>query len=353
VVPGSDTAHLALLGYDPYEYYRGRGTFEALGAGIPLEHGDVAFRGNLCTVDDDWNVLDRRAGRDSHGMDVLYESIDGQEIDGVRIKVQHTVEHRGAVVFSGKGLSNKVGNTDPHEVGVEVEHAEPSSDAGKKIADVLNKFTRQVYDILDPHPMNKERVKLGKKPANILLCRGAGMFESVDPFVSRYEMKPICIAGGALYKGVARYIGFDTPDVPGATGTVETNLRAKADAVIGAASTHDFVFAHIKGTDSCGHDGKFDGKRDMVSRIDAEFLGAVKDHFDVMAITGDHSTPVSAGRHTADPVPVLLYHKAVRSDDARRLTEQECVRGALGHINGVDVLKLILDYCDKSHMFGE
>ena len=358
-LPGSDTSHLAILGYDPYTCYKGRGTFEALGAGMELEPGDVAFRGNLCTVEEDAGQLmvkDRRAGRDDYRMADLYAALDGMAIEDCVAKVQHTVEHRSAVVISGPGLSHEIGNADPHEEDVPVLTVTPNcpdDPASVKAARILDAFTRKSYDTLKGHEANLDRVAQGKLPGNIVLCRGAGFFDPPGPFEYHHGITGCCIAGGALYKGVARFLGMTVLEVPGATGTAATDLGAKARAAIEQSEHFDLVFAHIKGTDSFGHDGKFDEKTAMIERIDGEFIAAVQDHFDVIAATGDHSTPCSAKRHSADPVPLLFYHKDARLDGAARLTETECAKGGLGVVRGIELMGVILDYMGKAHMFGE
>lgn len=352
-IPGSDTAHLAILGYDPFVFYKGRGAFEALGAGFELKDGDVAFRVNMATVDDKWNVLDRRSGRDDYGMKKLFAAIDNMEIDGIKIRVTHTVEHRGAALFSGSNLSVKVSNTDPHKENAKVEIAEPLDQSGEHIAKVLNEFTKRAYEILKDHPVNKERASKGIKIANIPLLRGPGECFRPEPFEKRFGIKAVCVAGGALYKGVARYLSFYTPDIEGATGTKNTNLRAKKDAVLKYMNDFDFVFAHLKGTDSCGHDGDFEGKKAFIERADKEFFDGLLDKFDVVVVTGDHSTPCVAKRHSMDPVPILFYHKDIRPDETTKLCEAQAYKGGLGRILGKELVPIILDYINKSNMFGE
>ena len=353
VVPGSDTSHLALFGYDPKVYYKGRGAFEAFGAGLELEHGDVAFRTNLGTVDENLVVTDRRAGRDPMGLDELYTTLDGMEFDDVNVKIKHTVEHRGALVLSGPGLSAEVTNTDPHEVGVKLLTAKPLAPEGEKTASVLNRFTDRARAILAEHPVNKTRQGQGKMVANVVLSRGAGIYFKPESFPEKYGLKGVCVAGGALYKGVARYVGMDVPDVAGATGTTATDLGAKAAAIKKVVADHDFVFAHVKGTDAAGHDGNADLKRRVIERVDRELIPEVLALFDIVVVTGDHSTPPCAKRHTADPVPILFWHADVRPDRSSRLCESECMTGGLGHIVGLDIMDLVLDYLGKSEMFGE
>jgi len=353
IIPGSDTAHLALFGYDPYKYYRGRGTFEALGAGFSLKKGDIAFRVNLGTVDNNLVIKDRRAGRDPYKLKELFESIDGIEINNVKISAKHTTEHRGVVILRGKNLTNKISDIDPHKIGVNVLRCKPLEKNAELTASVVKKLVDRAYKILSGHEVNKERKKKGKLPANYLLLRGAGVYEKIESFEERYGIKGCCIAGGALYKGVAKYIGMDVIDVKGATGTVNTDLKAKAKAVFDNFDKYDFIFVHIKGTDSASHDGDFDLKKKMIERIDSEFISEIKNLDCIKLLTGDHSTPVKLARHSSDPVPLLFWSKDVRKDNVKSFGEISCAEGGLGHLKGKDLMKIILDYMNKGVMFGE
>ncbi|MCK4310166.1 MAG: 2,3-bisphosphoglycerate-independent phosphoglycerate mutase [Methanomicrobia archaeon] len=353
IIPGSDTAHLALFGYDPSKYYRGRGTFEALGADFSLNKGDIAFRVNLGTVDNNLIIKDRRAGRDGYRLKELLESIDGMEIDGVKISAKHTTEHRGVVILRGKNLTNRISDIDPHETGVKVLRCNPLEKNAEFTASVVNKLVEKAYKIFADHEINKERKKKRKLPANYLLLRGAGIYEKIESFEDRYNIKGCCIAGGALYKGVAKYIGMDVIDVKGATGTVNTDLKAKAKAVFDNFDKYDFFFVHIKGTDSASHDGDFDLKKKMIERVDSEFISEIKDLDCIKLLTGDHSTPVRLARHSSDPVPILFWSEDVRKDNVKKFDEISCAEGGLGHVKGVDLMKIILDYMNKGEKFGE
>ncbi|MFH1285162.1 MAG: 2,3-bisphosphoglycerate-independent phosphoglycerate mutase [Candidatus Micrarchaeota archaeon] len=353
VIPGSDTAHLALFGYDPYKYYKGRGTFEALGSGMTLEHGDVAFRCNFATVDPKFKVIDRRAGR--IGTDIARElgkSLDGMEIDGVKIVFKPTTEHRATLVLRGKGLSCKVGDTDPHgcESVLEAKPLDGSKEA-KKTADVLNKFTKKSYELLKEHAINKNRAEKGENQANIALARGAGEFEAVDSLEKRFGFKSACIAGGALYKGVARFVGMDILDVKGATGTVDTNVLAKAKAAREALKKYDFVFVHVKGMDGASHDGNYDAKVKMVEKID-KLIGELLKENAYIILTGDHTTPIVKKEHSHEPVPICIYGKNVRIDDVKTFDEFAAAKGSLGQIRGIEVMQIIASLMGFTHIFG-
>ncbi|MEM3400092.1 MAG: 2,3-bisphosphoglycerate-independent phosphoglycerate mutase [Candidatus Micrarchaeia archaeon] len=355
IIPGSDTSHLALFGYEPEKFYPGRGPLEALGIGIELRDGDIAFRSNFATVDKDMNIIDRRAGRIEEGADELAKLIDGKEIDTVKIILKHSTQHRCALILRGDGLSANITDVDPHGAG-KVLKSEPidSTPEARKTSKVLNDFTKLSYDILSKAEINTRREREGKLPANIILSRGAGAYRRIQPFKERHGFSAACIAGGALYKGVAKYVGMDVIEVKGAIGTFNTDLSAKAKAVLEAFKTHEFVFLHIKGTDNAGHDGDFDGKVAMIEKIDA-MIGDLTPKLPegtYIILTGDHSTPISLKRHSSDPTPILIYGKNVRVDDVEKFDEISCARGSLGHLRGIELMPIIKDKMGHAHVYG-
>ncbi len=353
VRPGSDTAHLSLFGYDPWKYYLGRGVYEALGAGIELIEGDVAFRVNIATVENGI-VVDRRAGRNDYGVEELFSELDGEEINGVKIILKHTVEHRGVLVLRGKDLSKNVTSNDPHRIGEKVEEIKPLSDDAKFTAEVLRELTKKFEEIAKNHPINQEREKEGIPKANYLLIRGPGQFKPIDiTFEEKFNLKPAFIAGAALYKGVAKYVGMNIIKVPGATGTVNTSLFAKAEAAIRERDKHDIVIVHIKATDSLAHDRNPIGKKKFIERVDKYFFSRVKDEFDIIAVTGDHTTSSIFGDHTADPVPILIYSTlGQRKDPIKKFQERKSFRGILGYINGISLMNILLDKANLLPKYG-
>ncbi len=349
--PGSDTAHLSILGYDPYKVYTGRGPFEALGLGMDLKPGDIAFRGNFATVDKSLRVIDRRAGRIDTGTDKLASSLN-IEIDGINIMVKEGVEHRAGVVFRGDGLSPNVSDVDPHQENVFVHESRPLDNGAEKTADVLNKFTRKSYEILDQHPVNVERKKQGKNPANILLTRGAGIVPELDNFNEKYRLKSACVVGVPLISGICKLAGITPIKVPGATGTTNTNMQNKVKYAIDAFKTYDFLLMNIKATDVAGHDGNAVLKKEMIEKADIA-LEPVLDLLDeiTVMITGDHSTPCTVKDHTGDPLPVLISTNGIRSDGIEEWNEISASRGSL-RITGRDVINVLLNYSDRAEKFG-
>ncbi len=353
IIPGSDTAHLALFGYDPAIYYQGRGVYEALGAGIKLKPSDVAFRANFATLSKDGKIIDRRAGRNDCCLDELAESLDGMKIGDTKIIFKHTVEHRGVLILRGKGLSKDVSDSDPHKVGVKPNQPNPTSKSksAQKTAKVLSKFLRETEKILKDAKENKKRIRKGLLPANTVLIRGAGQYKPVEPMEKRYNVKGVAVAGGALYKGVARAVGMKVLNVPGATGDKNTNLENKIEYAINSNS--EFVFLHVKATDSFSHDGDYIGKRDFISKVDKIIVSRAMKEFDVIFVSGDHSTFSSLGEHTSDPVPILLSgdQKLFRAD-LGKFSERYAALGQ-HKICGLDVMPMLLSKAGVVGKYGE
>ena len=349
VVPGSDTSHLNILGYDPKTYYIGRGPFEALGLGIKLEHGDVSFRANFATANGD-KVIDRRAGRiDTQTAAKLAKELESiKKIEDIEVIFKSSVEHRGVLILRGKGLSTDITSTDPHDELVEICKPTSTTKEAEKTARIVNEFIKQSRQKLETAASNKNR----DKPANIILVRGAGQFKVVPKFEERFGLRAICVAGGALYKGTSRYVGIEVAEVPGATGDKHTNLKNKADAVVNSLNEgYDFVFLHIKACDSAGHDGDFKTKKEMLEKID-KILPILEKTGAYIVITGDHSTPCARKAHSGHEVPILVYGDQERIDEVKKFDEISCENGGLGHMRGEDVIPLILNLIEKAEKYG-
>jgi 2,3-bisphosphoglycerate-independent phosphoglycerate mutase len=350
---GSDTAQLSLFGYDPYEIYTGRGPFEAAGLGLELKHGDIAFRCNFATVDENMKVVDRRAGRISEGTDVLAKLLDGMRLDGVQILFKEAVEHRAVLVLRGEGLSGNVTDIDPHE-NAPMHAAKPLTPEAEKTARVVNQFVKKSYELFKDHEINKKRKAEGLLPANIVLPRGGGMYPKIKSFKDLYGMRPVCIAGVTLIKGICRVVGMDVMDVKGATGTLKTDMMAKAKAVLTALNDYDFIYVNIKAPDICGHDGLAKKKVEIIEKID-QMVGYLKNNMPLdvcFVVTADHSTPISVGDHSGDPVPVLIHSEDVRRDDVTHFDEVSCARGALGRIRARNIMPILMNLTNRAEKFG-
>ncbi len=349
---GSDTAHLSLLGYNPYEVYTGRGPFEAAGLDMDLEPGDIAFRCNFATVDENMRVIDRRAGRIKSGTHELVKELNGIEIEGVEFYIKPGVEHRAALVMRGPNLSPQITDVDPHETNAAVHEAKPLVPEAEKTARVLNKFVKLAHEILDNHPVNIERKNKGLPPANILLPRGAGMVPHLKKFENMWNMKGACVVGTPLIRGICKLAGIEPIDFPGATGSYDTDMLGKMTKAVEALETYDFVLVNIKAPDLAGHDMKPVKKVEVIERID-DAIGHLMDILPentVVMITADHSTPCSVGDHTGDPVPVLLYSTDARRDGVR-FDEVSCAKGTL-RLCGKDVMPVLLNAANRAEKFG-
>lgn len=346
--PRSDTAHLALFGYNPKIHYMGRGPYEAAGAGFNLRKGDLAFRTNFGTVDANFKVIDRRAGR-INKTEPLIRAISGIKIKGVKFLVKRAYGHRAALIMRGKNLSEKIIDGDPHKIGVKVRKITPKdkSRTTKFTAQVLNKFLEKSYLILKSHKLNKKRKQLGKLPANYILIRGAGKIRKTPSFYQRYKLKACCVAGGNLYKGIAKILGMKLINVKGATGLPNTNLGAKLKKAKLALKKYDFVFCHIKATDSLAEDGNFRGKKEFIEKIDKNIKPLLRLKNTIIVITGDHSTCSLMKRHCVEPVPVLIYKKGMRRDNVSEFNEKTCQKGKLGKIRQLFLFPKILRLYNK------
>ncbi|MFW9798734.1 MAG: 2,3-bisphosphoglycerate-independent phosphoglycerate mutase, partial [Candidatus Thorarchaeota archaeon] len=347
ITPGSDTAHLALFGYDPVGEYPGRGPLEAFGAGLETKPGDVAFRSNFATVDSDMVVLDRRAGRDftPEEQAELQAALDGIEIDGVKVRFIATVEHRGALVLKGEGLYADISDVDPHETGKKILLVRGLTPEAEKTARIVNKLMKVAHERMKVLETNKERAKKGIPLANALLLRGPGRHTDVPPLPDRYGIKAAVIAGGALYIGTAKYVGMAHIPVEGQTGTIDTNFdNIAAKTIETIKSDYNYVFVHIKATDNASHDGDAKEKVLAIEKTD-EMVGKILDAVEnelVIAITGDHTTAVDVGEHQCDPVPIVFWSNFIRPDSVKRFSEIDAAQGALHTIRGIDVMPMLL-----------
>jgi 2,3-bisphosphoglycerate-independent phosphoglycerate mutase len=354
--PGSDTAHLALLGYDPHKYYTGRGPLECEGSGIHMEPGMIGFRCNFATLSPQGIITDRRAGR-IHDTLALSEAIQkGVDLSGFRVEFSFRsgAGHRAALALRGKGLGHCVSSNDPKKEGVpplKVKEGKQTQ-VDQKTADICNEFVKQSSEILFKHPINIERVEKGLNPANIVLMRGAGEMGNFEPFEKKYGLNGSVIAAASLITGIGNAVGLEHIPVDGITGSQDSNIAGKIAAAQDQLTKKDFVLVNIKGADESGHDGLAVQKRNFIEKIDAvlEPLLAQKDC--IIIICADHSTPCMIKDHSADPVPVIIRGEGVRMDDVVRFDEYSCAKGGLSRIHGCDLMPTALDLINRAHKFG-
>ncbi|KAK1440748.1 hypothetical protein QVD17_06579 [Tagetes erecta] len=342
---GSDTAHLSLLGYDPRVYYRGRGAFESMGAGLVMAPGDIAFKSNFATLDEKTGVVtSRRADRhfEEEGP-ILCAALDKMKLPSFpeyEVRVRYATEHRCGVVVKGPKLSGNISGTDPLKDNRLLLEAKPldNTEEAKHTAKVVNELSKEISKILVAHPLNQKRATEGKNIANIVLLRGCGIRIEVPAFEKKHGLRPCMVAPTKIIAGLGLSLGIDILEAPGATGDYRTLLTSKATAIAKALSApletcpnvfvpgedehkpgvsdgYDFGFLHIKAIDDAGHDKATVFKVKGLEAVDkaigqlarllweAESTGQFQFF---LCVTGDHSTPVEYGDHSFEPVPFTL-----------------------------------------------
>ena len=356
---GSDTSHISILGYNPYEVYTGRGPFEAAGIGIDVVAGDIAFRCNFSTQDENGIITDRRAGRIREGTKEIAETLNSIKLEGfedTKIIFKESTGHRAVLVLRGKGLSDKVSDADPKHEGKPPKKVIPLENTPEaiKTAELLNKFVETSYRLLKNHPVNLQRIEEGKKSANVILPRGAGAVPHVPPFNEKYGLKSACIAETGLIKGIGKIAGMDLIEVEGATGGIDTDLEKYTQTILEIANKEDynFILINIDGADEAGHDGEMNEKVKFIEKVDSVIGEVMKIDELYFILTADHSTPISVMDHTGDPVPIVIKGPEVRVDNVNKFNERSATDGGLFRIRGANVMNILMDLMNNSEKFG-
>ncbi|MCG3199757.1 MAG: 2,3-bisphosphoglycerate-independent phosphoglycerate mutase [Candidatus Omnitrophica bacterium] len=339
VTPGSGPAHLSLFGYDPIKHTIGRGVLEALGVDFPLRKGDVPARINFCTIGPDGLITDRRAGRipSEEGARVVAKLAAAIKLPGVECEIRHVKEYRAAVVLRGEGLGGEIADTDPQVTGKPPLEPAPTRDTpqNRKTAALLAEFAQQAKAILADEPK-----------ANMLTLRGIDLFEPLPSFQDLYHLNPTSIAVYPMYKGVSRLAGMTVQEHGQETPADEFAILEKV------WNNFDYFFIHIKKTDSYGEDGNFEGRVHVLEEVDALIPRLRALNPDVIAVTGDHSTPSPLKSHSWHPVPLMIYSKHCRADRVEGFNETALLAGGLGTIHGTSILPLMLANGKRLAKFG-
>jgi len=335
ITPGSAPGHLALFGYDPVKCLVGRGILEALGIDFDLKKGDVAARGNFCTVDGKGLITDRRAGRISTEENTrLCEKLSKIKLEGAQFFVEPVKEHRFLLVLRGEGLTGDASDSDPEQVGIAPLNVVAHSPKGKKTAKLANDFVARAKAVLaDSHP------------ANMVLLRGFSQHPNLPTMNESFKLNPAAIAAYPMYRGLAKLVGMKLLNTGG-------SIEEEFDTLGRHYAEHDFFFVHVKKTDSSGEDGDFDAKVHVLEEIDRFLPKITRLNPDVLIVTGDHSTPAMLKGHSWHPVPLVLYSKWCRADHAREFGETACASGSLGRFPAVEVMPLAMANALKLTKFG-
>ena len=335
ITPGSVPGHLALFGYDPITFNIGRGVLEAIGIDFNLQSGDVAARGNFCTLNEMGIVTDRRAGRIStQQCTELCQLLDGLVIEKTKIFVRTVREHRFIVVFRRDDLSPDVNDSDPQQEGVAPKTITALSPEAGRIADIANQFVAQAKITLAEH-----------YPANMVLLRGFSRQPHFPTMGEIYKLRPAVIASYPMYRGLAKLVGMEVLETGTAIEDEFATLRRNY-------ANYDFFFLHIKGADAAGEDGDFNGKVSVIEQIDNALTELISMESDVIVVTGDHSTPALLKGHSWHPLPILLYSRWCRPDRVGEFSESACILGGLGRFPASQIMNLAMANALKLNKFG-
>ena len=351
IAPESDIAVFNMLGYSFEQGYPGRGVIEAVGSGLEVKEGDLALRANLASARGS-RIIDRRAGRNltQEEADLLATDLNSITLDGARFEFRATVSYRGVLVIRGREpLRAAISNTDPAYARVggfgaakepsgmdHIMRCEPESkDEGAiRAAKLVNEFTRKAQHVLNSSEVNKERVREGKLPANVVLLRDAGdHLPNPTPFEEMYGMSGTALVEMPAEVGIAKLLGMRMVPIKN-----RKDISEKARLFSSELRDGTIVYVHIKGPDEFGHDGDARGKKKNIESIDKEFFSEALKHIDdlTLAVSCDHATPCTLKRHSADPVPLLVSGRG--EGDGKRFDEANAALGSLGHLRGSDVL---------------
>ena len=346
--PGSDVANLSVLGYDPKECYTGRSPLEAASIGIELKDTDVTARANLVTLSDEDNfadktMIDYSAGEIStEEAKILIEYL-AEKINDEKYRLYSGISYRHCLVIDNGKIAGDL--TPPHDItGKPVKGHLPTSETGKAYLKLMELSERLLKD----HPVNKARIKAGKRPATSLWFWGEGTKPKLQAFSERYGIKGAMISAVDLLKGIGKLTGMQVIEVEGATGNYDTNFMGKAQAALDALKTNDFVYVHMEAPDECGHHGDAEHKIYSIEQID----GVVKTVYDGLKARGedfallimpDHPTPLCVMTHVKDPVPFVMFNSAKKVDGkADKYCETEGLKTGVFVDSGVSLMKKFL-----------
>ena len=336
--PGSEVANSSILGYDQRLVYEGRGPLEAASIGVQLQPGDLALRCNLVCLEGD-QLKNHSCGRlETHEADVLIRHLQ-KHLGNERVQFHTGVQYRNLLVV--RGGDKRLDCTPPHDIPLH-----PFSPflpkalcpEAEETAQLLNALMEQSRQLLENHPLNRQRVALGLDPANCIWPWGGGYRPQMQTLRQRFPQ----VASGAvitavdLIRGIGIYAGLQVIDVPGATGLYDTDYEAKARAALEALHTCDFVYLHVEASDEAGHEGNLSLKLQTITELDSRLVAPILQGLSsvpepvAVALLPDHPTPCKHRTHTNEPVPFCICAPGLASDGVSAFSELHCAQGAYG-----------------------
>ena len=352
--PGSDVAILSVLGFNPKQFYTGRGAFETAARGIQLKGKDVAFRCNLIT-EKDGVLADYSAGHitSKYSKQLIAAVKKACEKHG-EIEFYSGLDYRHFLIIRNSPLSLQIECTPPHDaIGAEVSAILPKAKlpAAENIANLLREAIRKSKEILEAHPVNVARQKSGKNPGNMIWPWSGGEKPSMPSFKERYGLKAAVISAVDLVKGIGVYTGMKVIDVAGATGRDDTNYEGKADYALKALKDNDLVFVHVEAPDEAGHVKDYKLKVKTIEDLDKRLLGRILEGLKepyAIAVLPDHPTPIKIGTHTREPVPFAVQSPRIEADDVQKFDEFSAKNGGFGLVEQEGVVSLLLSSISSS-----
>ena len=345
--PGSDTANLAVMGYDPKQYYTGRSPLEALSIGVDMKDTDVAIRCNIVTLSEDEEKYEDRTMID-HSSDEISTEDAAVLLKAVMDEMQNEIyqfyvgtSYRHCLIWNGGSV---VELTPPHDI------------LEKKVGEylpedvMLRQMQERSYEILSRHPPNLERKAKGLHPANSIWFWGAGTRPALDSFEGKYGKKGVMISAVDLLKGIAVGAGLTNVIVEGANGGLHTNYEGKAQAAVDALTKkgYDFAYIHVEAPDEMGHQGSVERKVQAIQFLDERVIRPVKEQLDQsgedyrLLVLPDHPTPICVRTHTSDPIPYLLYDSTKDEQHTWKYCEAEAEKSGRMWEKGYELMAYLL-----------
>ena len=316
IPPGSDAANLSVMGYNPRLYYTGRSPLEAVSMGIHLGPDDVAFRCNLVTLSDEPDyenktLIDYSSDEISSSEAAVLISEVNSRFKTDRIGYHAGISYRHCMVW--KDGPTGLNLTPPHDIlERKVTDYLPKGEYGSLLLEMM----KASYPLLKDHPVNRDRVSRGLRPANSIWLWGEGKKPAIPKFQEKFGLQGSVISAVDLIKGIGICAGLKSVEVEGATGNVHTNFRGKALAALKELEQgSDFVYVHVEAPDECGHRFEIENKVKSIEYIDEQVIGTILAGMEQfpdyrILVLPDHPTPLSLRTHTPEPVPFLVYQKS-------------------------------------------
>lgn len=343
--PGSDIANLSILGFNPKEYYSGRGPLEAASQGISLEDDEVAFRCNLVTISGRL-MQDYSAGHIKNSETVLLISALNKELKDMGVVFYPGVSYRNLLIIKEGLLTGGRGRlrcTPPHDItGKKIKGFLPTGKGSSFLCEIM----RKSQDILTRHEINNVKLDLKENPANMIWLWGYGKKPALPFFKEKFGVTSGMISAVGLLKGIGKCIGMEIIDVPGATGYYDTDYRAKARYAIDTLDRLDLVFVHVEAPDEAGHNGDLRNKVLAIENFDEKVVGPIlrylKEKGDYrILVMPDHATPLTLRTHTKDAVPFSICGTGITSDGTNSFSENSAKGGSYGVVKGEKLMELL------------